>query len=248
MSENPFVPNRYTNTVIVDGRISTEMFNTLQKLNLKVVPTIQCKEVSESISYHPDIVLHPINHNTVIVAPNVFDYYKEKLFGMGIKIIKGETKLTEEYPSDIAYNIARVHNFAIHNFKYTDEKLKYYLKKENLEFIHVEQGYTKCSIAIISNKAIITADYPIYRKLTKLGIDSLLIEPGYIKLEGYPYGFIGGTCGNISKESIVFSGKLIEHPDRFKIIKFLKKYKKDIIYLSNDIIRDIGSLISLYCQ
>ena len=40
-------------------------------MNLNIIPTIECKEVSEPISYHPDIVIHPINHNTLVVAPNV---------------------------------------------------------------------------------------------------------------------------------------------------------------------------------
>ena len=53
----------------------------------------------------------------------------------------------------------------------------------------------------------------IYKKLTRYGIDVLLIRPGYIELPGYPYGFIGGTNGNLSKDIIVFSGSLKEHPD-----------------------------------
>ena len=137
---------------------------------------------------------------------------------------------------------------AIHNFKYTDEKLKYYLKKENVEFIHVNQGYAKCSMAIIGENSVITADYPIYIKLTKLGIDVLLVQPGYIELEGHTYGFIGGATGNLSKKDIMFSGKFDKHPDKEKVLNFLKKYKKRIVWLSNKKIMDIGTIISLYCQ
>ena len=248
MSVNPFIPNKTANTVIVDGRVSSKTLETLNSLNLNIIPTIQCKEVSGPISYHPDIVLHPVNHNTLVVAPNVFDYYKEKLGGRGMEIIKGETKLSKDYPGDIAYNVGRIGNLAIHNFKYTDEKLKYCLRKENLEFINVNQGYTKCSMAITGDKSIITADYPIYKKLTNLGVDVLLIQAGSIKLEGYPYGFIGGTCGNLSKETIMFSGSLNRHPDEEKILNFLKKCNKKAIYLSDEKVIDIGTIISLYCQ
>lgn len=248
MSKNPFIPKGNANTVIIDGRVSSEVLKNLEKLNLKVIPTIQCNEVAEPISYHPDIVLHPINHNTLIVAPNVFDYYKEKLSKMGITIIKGETELSKEYPKDIAYNVGRIDNIAIHNFKHTDEKLKYYLKKENLDLVHIEQGYTKCSMAIIDEKAIITADRPIYKNLIDLGFDVLLIEPGYIDLKGYPYGFIGGTCGNLSKNNIMFSGEFLKHPEKRKMINFLKKYKKRVFWLSNKNIIDIGTIISLYCH
>ncbi len=248
MDNNPFIPKKLANTIIIDGRVPKKLLNKLNMFNLNIIHTIKCKEVADPISYHPDIVIHPINHKRMIVAPNVYEYYEEIFYGMGIEIIKGETKLGKEYPEDIAYNVGRIGNLAIHNFKYTDEKLKYYLKKENLELVHVEQGYTKCSMAIVDTKAIITADYPIYKKLTRYGIDVLLIRPGYIELPGYPYGFIGGTNGNLSKDIIVFSGSLKEHPDYKKIINFLKKYNKKAIWLSDNKIIDIGTIISLYCQ
>lgn len=248
MNTNPFIPKNIGNTVIVDGRVSLEILNNLKKLNLNIIPTIECMEISKPISYHPDIVLHPINHNTLVVAPNVFDYYEEKLYGMGIKIIEGQTKLGKDYPEEVAYNVGRIGNLAIHNFKYTDEKLKYYLKKENVEFIHVNQGYTKCSMVIVDERSIITADYPIYKKLTNLGIDVLLVQSGHIKLKGYTYGFIGGATGNLSKEDIMFSGRLDKHPDKERIFNFLKKYKKRIVWLSNENLIDIGTIISLYCQ
>lgn len=246
--KNPFIPIEYANVIIVDGRIYDSACRIFKKLNIKVIPTVPCKEVQEPISYHPDIVIHPINHNTLIVAPNVFEYYYDNLSKLGIKIIQGEKKLDKKYPEDIAYNVGRIHNFAIHNFKYTDEKLIYYLKKEKLEFIHIKQGYTKCSMAIVDKKAIITSDYPIYEKLTALGIDVLFINPGYIRLDGYDYGFIGGTCGNLSKRDIVFSGKFSRHPEEEKIIKFLKKYNKKVIWLNNEEAIDVGTIISLNCH
>ena len=248
MLTNPFIPNRFANRVIIDGRIFPSAAARLKKLNINIIPTIACKEVAEPISYHPDIVIHPINHNTLIVAPNVFDYYEDKLHGLGIKIIKGDTELGKEYPMDIAYNVGRIGNFAIHNFEYTDEKLKYYLKKEKLEFINIKQGYTKCSMAIVDNNSIITADYPIYKELKILGIDVLLIRPGYIELPSYPYGFIGGATGNLSNDDFVFSGHLDDHPDKVKIINFIKKHNKKIFWLSDEKVIDIGTIITLYCQ
>lgn len=248
MRLNPFIPKKKANLILIDGRIGKETIGNLKNLGFKVVPTIKCKEVADPVSYHPDIVIHPINHNTILVAPNVFKYYEEKLKGMGIRLIKGERFLDKKYPKNIAYNVGRIGNYAIHNFKYTDEKLKFYLKKENLDFIHVKQGYTKCSLAIIDEKSIITADIPIYNKLKSLGFNTLLINPGYIDLKGYPYGFIGGTCGKISNKEIIFSGTFIDHPDQEKILKFIKKYNDRIIWLSQDKVKDIGTIISLYCK
>jgi len=245
---NPFIPIKYADVVIVDGRIYESACKIFKKMNIKVIPTVPCREVQEPVSYHPDIVMHPINHKTLMVAPNIFEYYYDSLSRLGIKIIKGEKKLDKKYPDDIAYNVGRISNFAIHNLKYTDEKLIYYLKKENVELVHVEQGYTKCSMAIVDENAIITSDYPIYKKLTRKGIDVLLISPGHIRLDGYDYGFIGGTCGNLSNDTIVFSGKFSKHPDSEKMMKFMEKYNKHIISLDNEELIDVGTIISLNCQ
>lgn len=243
---NPFIPLNKANLVIVDGRISDEIENNLKILGLKVIKTIECKDVDKSIAYHPDIVIHPINHNTLMIAPNVFDYYEDIFKSTNIKLIKGETDLNCKYPADIAYNVGRLKNFAIHNFKYTDEKLKYYLTKENVEFINVKQGYAKCSIAIIGQDSAITADYPIYEKLKQIGFNILLVEPGHILLEGQKYGFIGGTCGSLSSNLAVISGTLEDHPNKEEILDFYKKNKIELITLSNNKILDIGTIISLY--
>lgn len=243
---NPFIPIKSANLAIVDGRIDSEIENNLKKLGLEVIKTIKCNEVDESISYHPDIVIHPVNHNTLVIAPNVFHYYKDILKDKGINIIRGEKKLNCKYPNDIAYNVGRLSNIAIHNFKYTDEVLKYYLKRENLKFINVNQGYTKCSLAIVKDRVGITSDFPMYKKLTELGYEILLIEPGNILLKGQNYGFIGGTNGNLSNEESIISGILKEHPNESEILNFFEKNNVKLKFLSNKKIMDIGTIITLY--
>ena len=245
--KNPFIPQLFANLAIIDGRATEDIAVNLERLNIETLRTIKCEDVLEPISYHPDIVMHPINHSTIIVAPNVFDYYEENLSRKGIKVVKGESYLSCKYPNDIAYNVGRVHGYAIHNFKYTDEKLLFYLKKQGLELVDIKQGYSKCSMAVVDEKAIITSDYPIYKQLTKLDIDVLLIESGHIKLEGFNYGFIGGTFGNLSKDNIVISGNFDSHPDYERIIQFLKKHKKKLLVLDDNQIVDLGTIICLYC-
>lgn len=242
---NPFIPIRKANIAIVDGRIDEEIENNLKRQGLQIIKTIKCGEVHESIAYHPDIVIHPVNYNTLVVAPNVFEYYKDKLQKMGIKLIKGERFLDREYPGDIAYNVGRLSNFAIHSFKYTDEVLKLYLKKENLTFVDVKQGYSKCSLAVVNETSAITADIPIYNKLSSLGFNILLIEPGHILLEGQKYGFIGGTNGSLSKNESMISGVLDSHPNKNEIISFFEKNKVQLIFLSKKTILDIGTIITL---
>lgn len=246
MKNNPFIPHTSANIALVAGNANIDIIKSLEKMNIHVITTVKCEDVDESISYHPDIVMHPINYNTLVIAPNVYDYYYDRFKNTNIKLIRGETKLKGKYPEDVAYNIGRIYGKAIHNFKYTDEVLKFYLEKENLEFINIKQGYSKCSIAVIDEYSIITSDCPIYSKLKDIGYDPLLISPGHIELKGQNYGFIGGATGNLSKDKILLAGNLDEHPDKDKIEGFISKKNKKIIYLSDEKITDIGTIITLY--
>ena len=242
---NYFIPLNNARIAIVDGRVDNEIVTNLEKLNITVIRSIECKELDPSISYHPDMVMQPISYDTLLIAPNVYEYYREILSPLGIKVIKGQTKLKKKYPYDIAYNVARLKDIAIHNLKYTDEVLKFYLKKQNIETLNIKQGYSKCSLAIIDDTSGITADKYMYKSLANKGYEILLIKPGYVELKGYDYGFIGGTCGNFSKKVILFSGVLNNHPDSEKIVCFIKSRNKEIKILSKKPIIDIGTIITL---
>lgn len=245
---NPFIPINLANIAIVDARINKEIEDNLKRLGMAVVKTIKCEDVDDSISYHPDIVIHPLNHNTLLIAPNVFEYYREAFSCSNIKLIKGEKVLQSKYPDDIAYNVGRLKDIAIHNFKYTDPVLKYYLEKEDIKLVDVKQGYSKCSLALISDDIAISSDKLIYNKLTSMNYKVLFIKHGHIKLEGQKYGFIGGTNGNISKNKVIFSGRLSSHPDAENIERFLSVNNIEAEFLSNEKINDIGTIITLYCK
>ncbi|EOD00909.1 DUF6873 family GME fold protein [Caldisalinibacter kiritimatiensis] len=242
---NPFIPIKKADAVIIDGRVEQEITKKLNKMDIQTIRTVKCEEVDEAIAYHPDIAIHPIDANTLVIAPNVFEYYKYIFKNRPIKLIKGDKYLKGNYPNDIAYNVARVSRYAIHNTKYTSPKLKYYLEKQGIRLIHVNQGYTKCSTAIVGSNSIITSDPSIYKACKKYNIDLLYIKSGYIKLPGYDYGFIGGATGVISEKEFLFTGRYDNHPNKKDIDKFLAKNNKKAVILSDKEIIDIGSIIPL---
>jgi hypothetical protein len=242
---NPFAPIERADAVIIDGRVRNETVKKLNSMGIQVIKTIKCDDVYEAISYHPDICIHPIDNSTLVVAPNVFEYYSYIFKNTSIKLIKGEKVLKSNYPYNVAYNVARVSRYAIHNFRYTDEKLLYYLKKKGIELINVKQGYSKCSVSIVNNNAMMTSDPSIFKRCSGYDIDILFIDAGYIELPGFDYGFIGGATGCISKNEFLFTGEYNNHPSRDKINQFLSKYGKKPIILSSKKIIDIGSIIPL---
>ena len=183
--------------------------------------------------------------NNIVVAPNVYDYYNDILSNYNFNVIKGNSLISKKYPNNIQYNVAILGNYAIHNFKYTDNIILEYLDKFNIKKINVKQGYCKCSICIVDENSIITSDEGIHKEVIKYGIDSLLIEKGYIDLFDLDYGFIGGCSGLISKDTLSFFGDIKKHPDYNRILEFVNKKNKKIISLSNEKLLDLGSLIPL---
>ncbi|MBF8984190.1 hypothetical protein IZY60_11635 [Lutibacter sp. B2] len=235
--------NKSSNFVIVDGRVTEGMVNTLEQFKIKVVKTPCCKELYHAISYHPDIMIHPIDRKNVVIAPNVYSLLEDVFIQNGINPIKGDTFLKSNYPDNIAYNVARVSKFAIHNFKYTDKAILKLLEKNGIRFIHVKQGYSKCSTCIVNEHAIITADRGIAKEVVKYGIDVLLISSGSIDLPGLEYGFIGGASGLIGKNKLFITGQLNKHPDYNSILEFLKKNKVKPIFLNREKPIDLGSIL-----
>lgn len=243
--ESSFITKNKLTLALVDKRITLKMENALKDKNIKLIKTIDCKDTYDAIKYHPDISICKLNDNNIVVAPNVYEYYKNKLNHYNFNVIKGESYVSNKYPFNIQYNVAIFGKYAIHNFKYTDKNILEYIEKNNIKKINVNQGYSKCSICIVDENSIITSDNGIYNECIKYNIDCLLIRQGYIDLFNMDYGFIGGCSGLLCNDELSFYGDIKKHPDYKKILNFVKSKNKKIISLSDENLLDLGSIIPL---
>ncbi|MDK2799477.1 MAG: hypothetical protein PWP27_994 [Clostridiales bacterium] len=242
---NPFIPERKVSHVIIDGRISSKILFTLKNLGITPVLTSVSNGLYPAVSCHPDMLIHPIGNDVLIVAPDIYEFIYSKLKPLNFKLIKGKSILKSNYPENIAYNVARIDNFAFHNVKYTDPMIREYFEQLNIKIINVKQGYTKCSTCIVNHQAIITSDKGIAKAADNYNIDVLLIEPGHILLPGLDYGFIGGATGLISKNLLAVSGRLDTHPNYADIIKFCSNYNVHVVNLGEQQVIDIGSIVPI---
>lgn len=241
----PYLPGNKVTHVLLDKRAYDKTVYMLEELKIRIVFCEKSDDVYSAISSHPDIFYFHYENNLIFAAPNSPKKTTDELCKLGFNIIFGEKNVYRKYPEDIGYNLARVGNCVFHNFKFTDKIILRYIEKDNLKKVHINQGYSKCSILIIHERAIVTSDKKIYKKALENGIDALLIVPGFIKLEGLNYGFIGGCGGLIDKNVLIFNGDISKHPDYRKIKEFLKKYKVECLCAGNYELSDIGSIIPL---
>ncbi len=235
-------PNKCSYSVIIDYRAQNETIEELERMGFKVIPTLKVPALYDAINGHADIQVFKTKSG-LIVAPEVFEYYKNTL--SDVNIIKGSNKLQNVYPYDISYNCANLGNYLICKRLHTTIEILEYGLRYKKEILNVNQGYSKCSVCIINENAIITADKSIAKVCKEHKIDVLEIDEGYIELNGMNYGFIGGATGLIDKSTLAVNGEIKTHPNSDSIISFAKNHGVDIIELKKGNLYDVGSIFTV---
>jgi hypothetical protein len=192
-----------------------------------------------AISGHPDIFFCQ-SPGRLIVAPNLPKNYFDVLAKHGIDFIVGELPVGPEYPASARYNAVATDKLLIHNFRHTDFSITRTL--EDLQPVHVDQGYCRCSLLSLRNHYFITSDRGIMKVLKTNGQEVLYVDPAGLLLEGFANGFIGGCCG-VMGSRVFINGSLDRFAGGGKIREFLQELGYDIIELTDSQIIDIGSLI-----
>lgn len=238
----------------VDERIRDFEIKKLEKFGLKVILIPRNDHLYNEISSHTDILLCKIG-KYVVVEKSIYKYIYDSVNKIDKNLtkylLKGNSYLDSVYPLDIAYNVFCIGNICLHNFKYTDDKVKEIITKNGLKKINVEQGYTNCSVAKINEHSAITSDKKIASVLKKEKIDVLLIEnEKNIKLykNGKNFsnmsGFIGGVIENVNG-NIIITGDSSNFLQREKIIEFIKSKNLEIIDFKKMELIDYGGIICM---
>ncbi len=225
--------------IFVDERLIERSRKRLCEYCDKVIPVPKFCSFSDSISGHTDMNLLKINDNlfTNFKLPN------ELLSKFNVTNIKTPNS-TLTYPNDVFLNAAVIGNTIVCKKSCIYEPVLQLANNCGFEIININQGYSKCNIAIVneSKRAVITEDVGIYNALIKKGFDVLLLNSHGVSLEPYEYGFIGGACGLI-EDNLIFFGNIEAHKESERIFNFCKKYNKKIISLGDYTLYDYGGLV-----
>ena len=231
--------------LIIDERMRQIEKEKLKELGYKLIEIKQSNHVYEEISSHVDIFTCKIG-NKLIVEPTQYDNIKQNIKDDSI-VAQGKELVQAKYPFDIKYNVCILGKMALHNFVYTDSKIKEELQEQGYELVNTTQGYTNCSIVVIDENSAIVTDKGLYKILQKHNIDVLYLqyEPD-IKLlnkKGYSKrkGFIGGVISRIDNK-IFISGDLNKIDQNEQIRKFIEKRNLEIIEFKGLDVIDYGGI------
>lgn len=219
------------------NRVEAEKINTILCFDNPILSNCEC--------FHSDMQILHLENDRFLVLNNINDQLVYQLFNLKAKIIKSTKTISRNYPNNILLNTLIINRCIFGKINYLDDKILDFAESNNFKLININQGYAKCSAAIVSNDAIITADKKLYTAAKKNNLDCLLIRPGYINLDNADYGFIGGCCGKISKDILAFTGDITKHPDYKTIKAFALNHNVLLHSLSNNQLDDIGGIIPI---
>lgn len=235
-------------TLIIDDRMRNVEKEKLRNLGYGLIELKQSEKVYQEISSHVDIFTCKIG-DKLIIEPTQYNHIKPQL-SEKYDLVQGKEVIEKKYPFDIKYNVCTIGKKALHNFEYTDSKIKEELKKQDYELINTTQGYTNCSIAVIDENSAIVTDKGLYKILQKHNVDVLYLEyePDIKLLDKNRYssksGFIGGAISRIEDNIIIF-GDLNKIDCDQKIRKFILNKKLNIIEFEGLDVVDYGGIVEL---
>jgi hypothetical protein len=199
---------------------------------------LSSKEITyDAISGHPDIFFC----NTpggLVYAPNTPFTVVQKIAARAINLIKGNFPLGSLYPATAHYNAFLNTSFLIHNTTVSDKAILE--SSYGLERIHINQGYTRCSL-VEAGGLFITADHGIEKVLNHHGLETFLIDQSKVRLQGFDHGFFGG-CTGIWKNKLFIIGNLRDYNN---LAQLLKSRNIEIVELYDGPLWDGGSIIFL---
>lgn len=239
----PNLPDGRVRLVIADRNAPDELFSYLDKRNIKYIKSLYVKNCIDAVSTHPDMQICNLGGGNFVCEPSTYEYYKKALGIYGANVSSGEISVGCNYPNDIAYNVVIAGNLLMHNTSHTEPEILKSAKHSGFSICNVKQGYTKCAVCIVSDRAFITSDYGIYKACLQNSADCLLIPEDGIMLGKRTDGFIGGCCGLISDRELLFCGNFSRLKSRRMLEAFLNSHGVSPVSAYDGPIADIGSII-----
>lgn len=232
--------------VIVDSRIPESSAKGLSSLGYKLISLPPFPALQVPVSAHPDMLMFIFGKNVICHKDYLKIAHKEldEITALGYTPIISDEPISSDYPRDILFNALKIGKNIYAKLDSVSKFILDLASKEGYSLKTVKQGYAKCSVCPVGDKAAITSDSSLCKAMREDGIDVLFISPKNIRLDGYDTGFIGGCSGEDS-DNIYFSGNILLHPDGKLISDFCEKHQKKAVSLSEEPLYDVGSLFFL---
>ena len=232
--------------VIIGKKYAEKLAKQLESLGFSCFFVPDNPYLDPRLSGHADLSVLHTGGEELLLAP----YLKgsslaESLAARGAALRFPDVRQSESYPNDAQFNVCFVGSHILYHEKVVPPKIVDILTKSDGKAVRCRQGYARCAVCVVDECSLITADRGIAAAASAAGISVLRISPGFVRLDGFPYGFLGGASFKLGKDVMAFTGRLDAHPDRGRIMDFLKERQIRPLYLTDEEIFDIGTAIPI---
>ncbi len=237
---NSSVPYSNAKTIILSCE-AVKAAAEIVRRGINVLYTTNNPSLPITISSHADLNCLYLGNGTIAVL-------EEQQELISILRARGFTVFTVGgagmvYPFDCKLNCLFMRDFCLSHETALNGEIRRFLFNREVHQINSKQGYSRCSVAVVSNNAVITADMGLARLLEGQGIEVLLVPFGEIRLKGYDSGFIGGSCFLIENNELSFFGKVSETSFYKDIKDFCNKNDVEITELTDEPLTDCGGAV-----
>lgn len=239
----PNLPQGRVTLAAVNGAYP-KIIKALEDRGIRCIKTEPDYRLPVPVAGHADMQMFHLNGNRTFVLKGE-RALKSQLEEAGFIVAETENPPVAQYPGDVLCNALQIGDKLFASVGAVDPGIYSIAESMGLRTIHVNQGYTRCSTAVIDEKSIITMDAGTGAAGKFMGLDIMIIPERSIVLEGYDYGFIGGCCGLIDKNVLAFTGRLDSLNFEKPIIDFLSERNIQAVELTNEPMIDIGGILPL---
>lgn len=213
---------------------------TLERRGFELVLLPPHPSLPDPVSRHADMITSCVDGTLFFdkIYSGAHPEIIRKIKDAGCRVVITEESVGEKYPADCLFNAATGARAALGHKALSPSLIKY-IEDSGRVFIPVKQGYAGCS-TLIAKDALITADRGIAEAAEEY-FDVMLIAPGYVSLEPYDTGFIGGASGSNGGKAY-FVGDLSTHPDGGAIEAHLASRGVRAVSLTGGPLTDVGGI------
>lgn len=243
--ENPNLPES-AKVLILGEKYAKFLGKPLKNAGIEPVFAPDNQSVDYRLSGHADLsIFHLGGERFLLSAEQKGSALEKTLCDLGAEISFLSRPLAGAYPEDARLNVCSVGNALFYCKNSAERRIVDFFTSTSARLIEVKQGYTRCSVCVVNERSIITADRGIAKAALDAGFDSLLISQGYVNLDGFEYGFIGGAAFKLGRNRLAFTGVIDAHPDNDRILAFLHEKGVEPIFLTDLPVFDIGGAIPI---